>query len=220
MVLHCKAIIFDLDGVLVDSKEVVEKHWRMWAERHQLDPGKILRIAHGRRTADTIAVVAPMLDAILEAEKLELKEAPDTDGLRTYARANHLIKGLHAGSWAVATSGTKPTALKRLEFANLPVPEVLITAEDIEHGKPDPEVYLLAASRLGITPSNCIVVEDAPAGIESARRAGMVVVAVATTHGIEQLKGASAIVPSITSLRIEHDKNNLVLHLEPLHRYI
>ncbi|MGB3541753.1 HAD-IA family hydrolase, partial [Rubrivirga sp.] len=123
-----------------------------------------------------------------------------TDGLRVYDGAAALVRSLAPGAWAVATSGTALTAQTRLDFADLPTPAVLVTAEDVSRGKPDPEAYLLAASRLGVDPARCVVVEDAPAGVEAARRAGMRPIAVTTTHAAAQLGGAVAVVSSVGSL--------------------
>lgn len=202
MVITCSALIFDLDGVLVDSTPVVEKHWRRWAATRGFEPDAIIRAAHGRRTVDTIRTVAPDLDARAEAEQLAREEAPDTEGLRVYDGAAALVRSLPPHLWTVATSGTDLTARTRLGFAGIPVPDALVTADDVSHGKPGPEAYLLAAARLGVDPAECVVVEDAPAGIEAARRAGMRPIGVATTHNPADLDGAVVVVASVRSLSV------------------
>src|SRR5262249_17289731 len=154
-----------LDGVLVDSGAAVERAWEQWAARHGLQLDHVLAEAHGRRTTDTIRAVAPWLDAEAEARGLEEAEAADTDGGGALPGAASLLEVLPVGSWAVATSGTRSLATTRLMHAGLPLPEVLVTAEDVERGKPDPQPYVAAARALGVEPSRCLVIEDAPAGI-------------------------------------------------------
>lgn len=184
----CKAILFDLDGVLVDSTGYIEQQWRRWAISKGLSPEPFLRVCHGRRALETIRLAAPHLDAEAEVAGFQ----PDDDGwsglsLGPVEGAEALLHQLPVGSWAVATSGTRLVARDRLKRAGLPIPEVLVCAEDVLHGKPSPDVYLMAAARMGIDPSDCVVVEDAPAGVEAARGAGMRVVALTTTHRIEDL---------------------------------
>jgi sugar-phosphatase len=188
--IQCAALLFDLDGVLIDSHLCIEHHWRLWADHHRLDLEEVLSHAHGRRTAETIRIVAPHLDADAEAEALDAEEAVDTNRLMRVDGAARLIHSIPGGAWAVVTSGPRVMAVTRLTFAGLPVPSVLITGQDVSRGKPDPEPYLAAADRLRLSPSTCVVVEDAPAGIQSARSAGMRVVAVASTHPAADLAQA------------------------------
>jgi sugar-phosphatase len=200
--LQCDAVIFDLDGVLVDSMVVIERHWRQWAIQHNFDAAEIMRVAHGRRTVETIRLVAPHLDAEVEAARFEAGEAFDTDGLVRIDGAARLVRSLPSSSWAVATSCTRDTAMTRLRYAGLPMPTVLVTADDVKQGKPDPEVYLLAAERLDVAPEWCVVVEDALAGIEAAHAAGMHVIAVATTHAQEELESADAVAAYLSDIQI------------------
>jgi sugar-phosphatase len=162
--LVCRAIVFDLDGVLVDSSVVVERHWRRWAARRGVDYARIAAVMHGRRSAEVMALIAPHLDAERESRDFEGREAVDTDGLRVYSGAAALLRSLPPRQWAIATSGTVLTASTRLCFGRLPVPDALVTAEDISRGKPAPDAYLLAAARLGVAAASCVVVEDSPAG--------------------------------------------------------
>lgn len=195
-------MIFDLDGVLVDSRVVVERHWRQWAAQHNLDMAEIMRVAHGRRTVETIRLVAPYLDAEAEAAHFEAGEAFDTDGLVEIDGATRLVRSLPGDSWAVATSGSRDIAMTRLGYAGVAMPTVLVTADDVKQGKPDPEAYLLASERLGVAPEGCVVVEDAPAGIEAAHAAGMRVIAVATTHAQEELESADVVVACLADIQI------------------
>jgi sugar-phosphatase len=181
------AIIFDLDGVLVDSTALVEQQWRRWASARGLRAEPFLRVCHGRRALETIRIAAPHLDAEAEARALVQTEDPGPEGLGPLDGAERLLRTLPAESWGVATSGRRSTAIARLRRAGLPVPTVLICAEDVTRGKPNPDAYLLAARSLGMPPSECVVIEDAPAGVEAARAAGMTVIGLTTTHRADQL---------------------------------
>jgi mannitol-1-/sugar-/sorbitol-6-phosphatase len=203
----CRAILFDLDGVLVDSTACIERHWTRWAKRHGLDPDRVVRAAHGRPTVETMREFAPHLSAEQESARMEEGEAGDTDGVFAFPGAGELLRSLPEGAWAVATSGTRRTAGNRLVQTGLPVPRVLITADDIQQGKPHPEPYLLAAQGLGLAASDCVVVEDAPPGVASGRAAGARVVAVTTSHQAKELASADAIVGEIRDIRIVSDAN-------------
>jgi mannitol-1-/sugar-/sorbitol-6-phosphatase len=180
-------LLFDLDGTLVDSSLVVERHWGVFARRHGLALDPILDACHGRRTADTIAEVAPWLDAEQEAAALDAGEENDFDGLRPLAGASDLLTALDRGRWAIVTSAHRSLAVRRLEAAGLPLPDVLVCGDEVGAGKPDPEGFLRAARFLAVAPAECIAVEDSPAGIEAGRRAGAYVIAITTTHRREDL---------------------------------
>jgi sugar-phosphatase len=204
---ECRAIIFDLDGVLVDSTAYVEEQWRRWARAKGLEAEAFLRVCHGRRALETIRLAAPHLDAKAEVAAFQPDDAADGGSIRPIEGAARLLETLPLGTWAVATSGPRAAATERLQRAGMPLPSVLVCAEDVLHGKPSPDVYLLAAASLAVAPSDCIVIEDAPAGIEAARAAGMGVVALTTTHTAEGLP-ADACTASLTGIhlgRIEHN---------------
>ncbi len=198
----CRAILFDLDGVLVDSRECIELVWRAWAAARGLDPAPFLAVAHGRRISETVRLVAPSLDARAEADVLDRMEEQETRGLTAVQGAARLVGRLAAGQWAVVTSGSRIVASLRLRTAGLPIPDVFVTSNDVRKGKPDPEPYLTAAARLGVRPADCLVFEDSPTGLAAARAAGMRVVALLTTHRAEQLPGASAHVSSLAGLSL------------------
>jgi mannitol-1-/sugar-/sorbitol-6-phosphatase len=200
--LKCDAVLFDLDGVLVDSAACVERHWRLWAAQHHLDADAIMQFAHGRPTVESIRLVAPHLPAEAEAARLNAAEAFDADGVAAVEGAARLVGSLPPTAWAIATSGTRDTALTRLRHTGVPVPPVLITADDVQHGKPHPQAYLLAAAGLGVMAANCIVIEDAPAGISAGRAAGMRVVALGTTHPQAELGEADVRAMRLTDIRI------------------
>jgi mannitol-1-/sugar-/sorbitol-6-phosphatase len=183
---ECSALIFDLDGVLVDSGPVVEQQWRRWAGARGLRAEPFLRVCHGRRALETIRLAAPHLDA--EAEVAAFRPEADTEALGAVAGAARLLTTLPPDAWGVATSGPRAAAAARLARAGLPMPRVLVCAEDVTRGKPHPDVYLLAAAQLAAAPAECLVVEDAPAGVGAARAAGMAVVGLTTTHRADELE--------------------------------
>jgi sugar-phosphatase len=143
---------------------------------------------------------------------MERREIEDTDGLAVIQGARDLLESLPADRWAIATSGGTKLATERLRFCGLPIPRVLVTADDVTHGKPDPEPYLKAAERLGFAPRECIVVEDAPYGITSAHRAGMPAIAVIAAYPAEQLGEADFIAPNVAAIRAEMDSGHVLLH--------
>ena len=211
MELRCSAFLFDLDGVLVDSRAVVERTWRRWALRHQLDPEQLLRIAHGRRARDTLLAVVPHLATDQEVAWLDDTELADDEGLRAVPGAAQFLASLAPDRWAIVTSCGRALAERRLGFAGWPMPRIAVTAEDVSRGKPAPDGYLVAAKRLGVDPAACVVFEDAPPGIAAAQGAGARVIALSTTHPEADLTGANAIIPDFTSLRVRRDTDAYVL---------
>lgn len=200
--LECDAILFDMDGVLVDSTTGVVRAWREWAETHGLDVERVLEISHGRRVAETIGLVAPELDAASEAREYQRIEVESLADVLVMAGARELLDSLPPDGWTVVTSGTRFIARKKLEHVGLPVPNRLVTAEDVSKGKPHPEPYLKGAEALGVRPAACVVIEDAPSGIGSARAAGMRVIAVTTTHHRKDLTEADAVAASLAKIRV------------------
>jgi mannitol-1-/sugar-/sorbitol-6-phosphatase len=171
--LRCRALLFDLDGVLVDSVGNTRNAWRAWAAGHGLDGDEVHRAGHGRRSEDTVAAVAPWLDPAVEVPFVEHLESTTTDELDPVPGAAALLAALPGDAWAIVTSGTRAVALHRIAYCALPTPPLLLTAEDVANGKPHPEPYLTAADRLGVAPADCVVVEDAVAGIAAARAGAM-----------------------------------------------
>src|ERR1700733_7940195 len=155
---RCSAILFDLDGVLIDSTRSVDRQWRAWAREKAIDEEKVIAIAHGVRSIEVIRAVAPHLDAPREVEWLESHEAADQTDVTVMPGAAELIRSIPDGRWCVVTSGTRYLASARLRFGGLPVPKVLVTADDVANGKPHPEPYLKGAAGLGFQPENCLVV--------------------------------------------------------------
>lgn len=190
---NCDAILFDMDNTVLDSTICNEGIMGRWAEKHSLDRDLVIHISHGRRTTDSIREAAPHLDPEEEAKEIDAEELAAREGIVEVPGARHLLNGLKPHQWAIVTSASRALAIFRMGCAGLPIPEVLISGDDVSKGKPDPEGYLKAASRLGIPPERCIVVEDSPAGILAGQRAGMRIVGVTTTFAAEKLLGAQSI---------------------------
>ena len=211
MELRCSAFLFDLDGVLVDSRAVVERVCRTWALRHGLDPERVMRIAHGRRARDTVKAVAPHLDIAREVEWIDAAELRDVDGLQEVSGVRRFLATLDAGAWAVVTSCGPDLATLRLNSVGLPIPDVLVTSADVSLGKPSPDGYQLGAQRLGHEPAKCVVFEDAPPGIAAGRAAGGRVVALSTTYPDADFTGAEATIRDFTGVRVLRDHSGYVL---------
>jgi sugar-phosphatase len=191
------ALLFDLDGVLVDSRRNVERHWTRWARRRGLDPREVLAVVHRQRSLDTVRALAPGLAAEPEARELDEAQARDTSGIVPADGAGELLGALEETPWAVVTSCSRHLAERRLRAAGLPLPSVIVGAEAVARGKPDPEGFLRAARELGVPPRACTVLEDAPTGVEAARGAGMRVIALATTHDPAELEHADDVVSTL-----------------------
>jgi len=202
--LECDAILFDLDGVLIDSTSCIIRHWKVWANKHNLDVNEIMQIAHGRRTVETIQLIAPYLDAEKEADEHTLREVMDTQGVLEIEGARELLTSLPANSWAIVTSGSSKLIKARLDHVALPLPEILVTSDDVKNGKPSPEPYLLGAKRLGVEVERSIIIEDAPAGIVAGKKAGMIVIGIKKTHSEKELldSGADLVIDQLGDLHI------------------
>jgi sugar-phosphatase len=199
-VRRVSAVLFDLDGVLVESRESTERVWLEWAVKNRIDEAALRSAMHGVRSADVIRALRPDLDAVAEAEEVERRQAEAAAGLAAIPGAVAALEALRAERVAVVTSGTRPLALARLAAAGIEPPAVVVFADDVTRGKPDPEGYLTAARRLGADPAEALVVEDAPPGIEAGRAAGMATVAVPSTHAPEELARADVVLGSLEEL--------------------
>jgi len=186
--LNVRALLLDMDGTLVDSTAVVEGTWTRFAQRHGLDSTHVLASAHGRRTEETVRLFVPKgVNIADETARIVAEELMDLDGIVAVPGALTLLQALGDAPWAVVTSASAELAKRRLLAAGLPLPAHLIAADDVSAGKPAPDGYRLAATLLGVPPSDCLAVEDAPAGLRAAQAAGCQVLAVATTLAPEVL---------------------------------
>jgi sugar-phosphatase len=211
---RCKAFLFDMDGVLVDSRAVVERTWQRWAaERHPIDLVKLLHVAHGRKARDTLLIMAPGLATDTEVAWLDATELADVEGLRVLPGAKELVAALPRDRWAIVTSCGRDLARVRLGSVGLPEPEELIVAEEVERGKPAPDGYRLGAERLGFEPRDCIVFEDAPAGVAAGKAAGARVLALTTNYAPEHLQEADATITDLRSIHVHPERDGFVVTL-------
>ncbi|WP_412517032.1 HAD-IA family hydrolase [Actinomadura madurae] len=205
MILTCNAVLFDVDGTLVDSTPLVERAAREWAAEYGIDLDEFLSDAHGRRTSDRVADFLPP-DEVREATaRLDALEASRTDGITALPGAMELLTSMNGLPHAFVTSMDRAQLKARTEAAGVPLPPVVVTADDVTSGKPDPSGYLQAAGRLGVPPSDCVVIEDAPAGIAAGRSAGATVLAVLTSHAQDFLTAAHHIVQDLTRVAASTD---------------
>jgi sugar-phosphatase len=189
------AFLFDMDGTLLTSIEAAERVWSQWATAHGLDVEAFLPTLHGKRAIDTIRQLnLPGVDAEVEAEKVKVAEIADVEGVREITGAAAFLASLPADRWAIVTSAPRELALARLQAAGLRAPSIFVTAEDVAIGKPQPDCYFLAAERLGVAASDCLIFEDAPAGIEAAEAAGASVLVIRATHTAPLSSGHPGIV--------------------------
>lgn len=211
--IRCLGVLFDLDGVLVDSTPAVSRVWAKWAAQHGFDEENTVRRAHGRPSLSTIRELLPNADHAAENRKVERAEIADLDGVVPLPGALPLLAALPRGCWTIVTSCTRRLAEVRIRAAGLPLPAELVTADDVQRGKPDPEPYAKGAMRLGLAPADCLVLEDAPAGIRSGKAAGTHVVALRTTATVSELyqAGAEWIAEDLSSLRLEAQDGNKCL---------
>jgi sugar-phosphatase len=203
--IHCSAILFDMDGVLVDSTPAVARVWTQWAIEHGFDPAVIISKAHGRPSIDTIRELLPNADHLAEDREVERREIEDIRDVTALPGAAQLLQAIPQDRWAIVTSATRPLAEIRLRAAGLPVAKHLVTASGLKRGKPAPDPYLNGAEVLRIAPSECIVVEDAVSGVRSGKAAGARVLAVRTTSPDEDLLSAGAdwIIDDLSQITVE-----------------
>ena len=209
------AILFDLDGVLVDSRRCIELAWETWARRRGLDAAAILRVAHGRRSSETLREILPPGDVAAEVAVIDALEAAEERGVREMPGAGALVASVPRARWAVVTSGSPEVARLRLRLGRIPEPPLLITGADVRHGKPDPEGYLRAAAALGHAAAACLVVEDTPAGVAAGKAAGMAVLAVRGTYADDRLAAADGVVSSLAGVRCTAAGDGLRVEWDP-----
>jgi len=211
-----KGILFDMDGVLVSSIESVVRSWRRWAELYNLPNAESFGIPHGVRAKDIIKTLLPDVDLQEAVRVIEDIEVEDVADLRVLPGVKTLLEGLPPERWAIVTSSTQRLLLARLGAARLPVPDRIISGDRVERGKPDPEPYRRGAELLGFRPEECVVVEDAPSGVEAGKAAGCRVLSVLGTHSAAELHEADWVVGSLERLAVAADDAGLELRFLPV----
>jgi sugar-phosphatase len=212
MRLMTRAVLFDNDGVLVDSDGSVAQAWSRWARHYGLAVDAVVESVHGRRSADTVAAFLPIATRDTALAMINAYEIEDAAAVRALPGARELLAAIPAAQWAVVTSGTSALARARLRAAGLPAPAALVSADDVTRGKPDPEGYLRAAAILGIRIGDAVVVEDSPGGIRAARRAG-----VGAVVGVSPRAGGCDADVLVTDLRALTWTRDALL-IDPAHR--
>ncbi len=213
--IHCAALLFDMDGVLINSTPAVARVWRSWAMEHGFNPEEVVARAHGRPSLTTVREFLPHANHEAENREVERREIEDLEGVVPLPGALDLLANLPEDRWTIVTSCTRPVAEVRIRAAGLPLPKKLITSNDITHGKPHPEPYLKGASVLGFPPVECIVVEDVPAGVRAGKAAGAKVIAFKTTVEESALRegGADWILNNCSDIRLLKAGHDLKLEL-------
>ncbi|HUN82993.1 MAG TPA: HAD-IA family hydrolase [Terracidiphilus sp.] len=211
--LHCKGILFDMDGILISSIASVERSWTKWALMRDVDPADALRIAHGCRAIETVAKLRPDLDSESELKVIEEIEVADGEGVRVLPGVLDLLQSIPPARWTVVTSATERLARARMAGAGIAVPERIVTAEFVTYGKPHPEPFLAGAELLGAAPAECIVFEDSSSGVIAGRDAGCTVIATTFSHPAEALNAAHYMIPDLTGVKIQSPAEELILQL-------
>lgn len=205
------AFLFDMDGTILNSIAAAERIWGAWALRHGLDVASFLPTIHGARAVDTVARLAlPGVDPEQEAIGITLAEIADVEGIVEVSGAADFLRSLPADKWAVVTSAPRDLAARRMMAAGIPLPAILVTAEDVAAGKPHPDGYLLAASKLGVDARDCLIFEDAAVGIAAGEAAGAAVMVVTATH-FHPLASPHPSIDSYQTMLIKVDGDGLML---------
>jgi mannitol-1-/sugar-/sorbitol-6-phosphatase len=214
--IHCQGVLFDMDGILISSLGSVERSWNKWCNMRGIDPAYALSFAHGCRAIETVARLRPDLDAEAELKIIEDIEVADNEGLAVLPGVLELLRALPRDRWTVVTSATERLARVRLAAVGIPVPERLVTANHVTHGKPHPEPFRAGSALLGFKPEECVVFEDSASGAQAGRAAGCTVIATTFSHSIESLDAAHYLVTDVTGVKVEATLDGLVLRLTPL----
>jgi sugar-phosphatase len=217
VVLRCKGILFDMDGILISSLGSVERSWTKWANLRGVDPTYALSVIHGRRAVESIAMMRPDLDSAEELKIVEDIELADGEGITVLPGVKKLIESLPRERWTVVTSATESLARMRLEAAGFVLPARLVTAESVSEGKPNPAPYLAGAALLRYAAQECVVFEDSASGVAAGCAAGCVVIATTFSHEAEDLECADYLVRDLTgiSAQLSPDGESLTLTITP-----
>jgi sugar-phosphatase len=213
--IQCEAMLFDMDGVLINSTPAVARVWSRWAIEHGFDPEEVVARAHGRPSLTTVKEYLPDADHHAENREVERREIEDLEGVVPLPGALDLLSTLPADRWTIVTSCTRALAEVRIRAAGLPLPKEMVTSNDITNGKPHPDPYLKGASKLGFSASDCVVLEDVPAGVRSGKAAGAKVIAFTTTVESVVLResGADWVLQSCADIRLLSNGKKITLGL-------
>jgi mannitol-1-/sugar-/sorbitol-6-phosphatase len=220
--IECLGVLFDLDGVLIDSNPAVDRVWSGWAIEHGLDPNELIRAAHGRPSMTTIREYVPEEFAEAENNEVERREIVDTEGIVPLPGVMNLLRTIPEERWAIVTSGTFRLATARIKAGGLLKPKYLVTSTDIKNGKPDPEPYLKGAAKLGLAAKDCVVLEDAGAGIRAGKAAGARVIGVRSPTATDSeliAAGADWLVNNCADVAVEINSSGLVLLVKALAQF-
>ena len=212
--VRVRGVRLDMDGVLISSTASDERSWRRWARLHGMENSFQLEATHGRRTIDTVRELRPDLDAEVELARLEDFDAEDQDGIVVLRGVRQLLEALPGGAWTVVTSASRRLMRGRLLTAGLRVPEQVVTGDDVSRGKPDPEPYARGAAVLGLRPEECLVIEDAPAGVRAGKAAGCRVLGVSFSHAAEALMEADWVVDALERVSVRVEGGELLLEFD------
>jgi mannitol-1-/sugar-/sorbitol-6-phosphatase len=205
-----EAFLFDMDGTILTSIKSAERVWTAWAIGHGLDPASFVPTIHGKRTEDTIRRLGlPGVDPVAEALGIALAEIDDVHDIEEIAGVGRFLASLPPGRWAIVTSASRDLATARIAAAGLPLPPVLVAADDVRHGKPAPDPFLLGAEKLGVAPQHCLVFEDTLIGLQAADAAGMDSIVVTATH-THPVETRSAGVPDYADLEAVRSQAGLL----------
>ena len=220
VLVRCKGILFDMDGILISSLGSVERSWTKWANLRSVDPAYVLGMIHGRRAIESVAMLRPDLDAAQELKLIEDIELADGEGITVLPGVKELIATLPPERWTVVTSATERLARMRLAASGFTVPEGMVTAETVNEGKPNPAPYLAGAALLGFVPEECVVFEDSASGVAAGCAAGCIVVGTTFSHEAEDLECADYLVRDLTGVNasVLPDGEGLELRFTPLER--
>ena len=216
--LHPRGILFDMDGVLVSSLGSVERSWEKWAVSRGIDPATAIHTAHGRRAIETVRLLRPDLNDHEELAWIEEMEVADNIGLETLGGVERILENLPQKYWTVVTSATERLARSRMEQGGIHVPERIVSAEMVTRGKPHPEPYRKGAELLGLSPADCLVIEDSASGAQAGHAAGCKVLATLYSHSIESLKDADWVVRSLEEVHVQVDGDGLEVQFTPVER--
>lgn len=203
VVIRCKGVLFDMDGILISSIGSVERSWRTWALARGVDPALAIHTAHGTRAIETVRKLRPDLNDEAELKFIEDLELADNEGLAVLPGVLELLAGLPAHRWTVVTSATERLARIRMAAGGIPVPESIVTADHVTNGKPEPEPYLRGAEILEFAPADCVVFEDSGSGTKAGRAAGCTVIGTTFSHPVEELRAAHFLVRDLTGIAVK-----------------